>query len=171
MPIPTVSQQLSAIRHTVAKTIMPALAADARFAQEQAGLVLASLDWAMDVVESEHRYERVEHAEHRELLRELLALAPAGEACEPLDAAAAPPDDLPALREQTRALKRCVEQTFATLTANPDSAEIRQARRLVSAVARRQTERELAWARMTGFPKGAPGIADVLAAQQPRTQL
>ena len=169
MVVPSVAQQLSAIRHTIAKTIVPALAPDARFAREQAGLVLASLDWALDVVESEHRYERVENADHRGLLESLLALGPVGGtdgARETLDAADPPPEDLPGLRVQTVALKRCVERAFVVLTAAPDSSEALEARRLVSAVARRQTARELAWARMTGFPKAVDGgVADVLTAQ------
>lgn len=169
MVVPSVSQQLIAIRHTIAKTILPALDPDAGFAREQAGLVLASLDWAMDVVESEHRYETVEHTDHRRLLEALLALGSVGGADgarEVLDAAAAPPDDLASLRSQTIALKRSVDRTFASLTVDPDTETALRARRLVSGVARRQTDRELAWARMTGFPKGVESnVADVLTAQ------
>lgn len=177
MVVPSVAQQLAAIRHTIAKTIMPALAADADFEREQAGLVLASLDWAMDVVESEHRYEIVEHADYRALLASLLDAAPGGgppDAHAALDAAATPPPDLPGLRDQTRALKNAADGTFAFLTdegtddAAPDGAHeatASRARALVTDVARRQTERELAWTRMTGFPRGARAVAEVLADQ------
>lgn len=167
MVVPSVAQQLAAIRHTIAKTVVPALAADADFAREQAGLVLASLDWAVDVVSSEHRYEVVEHADHRALLASLLELGPddAAEARAVLDATAVVPDDLATLCEQTRALKRAGEAAFGSLTAD-GAASATRARELMSGVARRQTARELAWARMTGFPKEVPGdVASVLAEQ------
>jgi hypothetical protein len=167
MVVPSVGQQLAAVRHTIAKTIMPALAADADFEREQAGLVLASLDWAMDVVDSEHRYERVEHEDYRALLAALLEADPDGgipESRAVLDAAAAPPDDLPGLRVQTRALKLAADATLTSLGGR-DEAAAASARVLISDIARRQTERELAWARMTGFPKNAEAVADVLARQ------
>jgi hypothetical protein len=167
MVVPSVSQQLAAIRHTIAKTLVPALAADADFEREQAGLVLASLDWAMDVVVSEHRYEIVEHADYRDLLRALLDLGPGTDPADldaraVLDAAAEPPPDLPGLRDQTRALKLAVEARFTALGGTDAAAS---ARALVGDIARRQTERELAWARMTGFPGAVPAVADVLAEQ------
>ncbi|HEY2224107.1 hypothetical protein [Actinomycetospora sp.] len=168
MVVPSVSQQLAAIRHTLAKTVVPALDADADFAREQAGLVLASLDWAMDVVESEHRYEVVEHTDYRDLLSSLLAMAPGddvGDAQAVLDATAESPHDLAGLREQTRALKRDTDAVF-TLLARQDPAVALTARQLVSRVAVRQTERELAWTRMTGFPRNvAADVAGVLREQ------
>ena len=122
--IPTVSQQLSAIRHTIAKTIIPAINPDDSFAQEQAGLVLASLDWALDVAGSEYRYELVEHGEYREVLDELLALNPSGEVGtrgrEVLDRPATATADLEALREQNIVLKGLVENAFVALTTSPD---------------------------------------------------
>ena len=167
--VPTVSQQLAAIRHTIAKTIMPALDPDADFAQEQAGLVLASLDWAMDVVTSEHRYELVEHDEYRGLLEALVAVEPGGDeasARTAIEAAATPPADLPELRAATVELKRLVEQAFVALTDDAGSPSAQEARRLVTAVARAQSERESAWARMTGFPTNVTGsVGEVLAAQ------
>ena len=167
MVVPSVAQQLAAVRHTIAKTIVPALAADADFEREQAGLVLASLDWAMDVVDSEYRYERVEHEDYRALLDALLEADPDGRAPElraVQNAAGAPPGDLPGLRAQTRALKLAADATLTSLGAR-DEAAAATARALISEVARRQTERELAWARMTGFPKHARAVADVLAEQ------
>jgi hypothetical protein len=164
--VPSVPQQLAAIRHTIAKTIMPALAADADFEREQAGLVLASLDWAMDVVESEHRYEVVEHADQRALLAALLDLGPDGErageqvgARATLEAAASPPRDLAPLREQTRALKLAADAVYTALGGQ------HAARALLTRAAQRQTERELAWTRMTGFPGNVPAVADVLDRQ------
>jgi hypothetical protein len=170
MVVPSVGQQLAAIRHTIAKTIVPALADDAGFEREQAGLVLASLDWAMDVVDSEHRYERVEHEDYRGLLAALLEVGPDGgpaDARAVLDAAAEPPEDLPGLREQTRALKLAADATFTAL-GGTEAAPAAQA--LLGDVARRQTERELAWARMTGFPKDTRAVAEVLADQATSTK-
>lgn len=167
MVVPSVAQQLAAVRHTIAKTIVPALAADADFEREQAGLVLASLDWAMDVVDHEARYETVEHADYRALLTELAAAGPDGGGSEVravLHAAATPPDDLPGLRAQTRALKLATDATVTDLSARGDEVAA-TARALLGDVARRQTARELAWARATGFPQDAPAVAAVLAEQ------
>ena len=167
--IPTVSQQLSAIRHTIAKTIIPAIDPAETFAQEQAGLVLASLDWALDVAGSEYRYELVEHAEYRDVLGRLLALKPAPDVVDrgraTLEAPASADGDLPGLRDQNLTLKALVEDAFVALTTGPDEPAAQAARRIVSTLARRQSERELAWGRMTGFPHGAGAIGDVLAAQ------
>lgn len=58
--IPTVSQQIFAIRNSMAKTVIPALSPNEKFAAEQANLIVASLDWLLDAHESEHRYEMVE---------------------------------------------------------------------------------------------------------------
>jgi hypothetical protein len=158
--VPSVNQQLAAVRQTIAKTIVPALDPAETFAAEQAGLVLASLDWAMDVVESEYRYEVVEHADQQALLASLVELgAPADGAAAEAD----PPLDLPALRAATRETKAAVERAFAALH---DTAAAEKARVLVAATARRQTARELAWARMTGFPGAQPAVADVLVGQQ-----
>jgi hypothetical protein len=169
--VPTVAQQLAAIRHTLAKTVIPALDPRAGFAHEQAGLVLASLDWALDVVESEYHYELVEHAEYRALVKELLELRPgdgAEEAKQALEQPSARPGDLPRLRAQNVTLKRVAERLFDTLTSTPGTAEALHARQLLTGSARRQTERELSWARMTGFPGAQPSVSDVLAAQAAR---
>jgi hypothetical protein len=166
--VPTVAQQLAAIRHTLAKTVIPALDPQAGFAQEQAGLILASLDWALDVGESEHQYELVEHAEYRTLLGDLLELRPgdgAEEARQALEDTSAMPDDLPLLRAENVRLKRLAERMFVALTSAPGTAEALHARQLLTVSARRQTERELSWARMTGFPGAQPSVSDVLAAQ------
>lgn len=166
--VPTVAQQLAAIRHTLEKTVIPALDPQASFAQEQAGLVLASLDWALDVVESEHQYELVEHAEYRTLVAELVELGPddgAEEARHALEETSTPPDGLALLRSDTVKLKRVAERMFVALTQTPATSGALAARRLLTASAGRQTERELSWARMTGFPGAQPSVSEVLAAQ------
>lgn len=166
--VPTVAQQLAAVRHTIAKTIVPALDPDAGFAQEQAGLILATLDWVLDVQASEHRYELVEHADARELLSALVALGPSGvdDAPAALEESADVPADLAGIRAQTLRLKRLSEEAFETLTATSGTPGSDAALRLLSAQARRQLVRENAWFRMTGFPQSVEGdIAATLAGQ------
>lgn len=164
--VPNVEQQLNAIRRTIEKTIQPALPPEEGFAQEQAGLVLASLDWVMDVVAHEGRYEQVEHADTRALVQQLLEL-PGVAADDPahgvVDAASDPPADHLALRTQTRELKAAAERLFDALAAVP--ATRTEARRLLAETSRRQTERERSWTRMTGFSGDVPNVGDVLALQ------
>ncbi len=169
--VPTVAQQLQAIRNTIAKTVMPSLDPDAGFAREQTGLILATLDWVLDVQASEHRYERVDHDDARDLLEALAGLdgiagsAPelAQEARAALADAQTAPDDLLALRAQTLRLKELAERAYAA-AAGGDHSD--RARELLAATARRQSTRELAWGRMTGFPRNVEGnVADVLAEQ------
>lgn len=165
--IPTVSHQLGAIRHTIAKTIIPAIGPDERFAQEQAGLMLACLDWALDVQEHQHRYEQVEREDYRSLLSDLVGLGAEvdlGDAESYVSAAAQPPADLAGLRQQSRRLKSLVEEAFLSLADSPKASD---ARARVAATATRQSQRELAWCRMTGFPQWTGGhVSEVLDAQQ-----
>lgn len=167
--IPTVTHQLSAIRNTIAKTILPALGPDEQFAREQAGLSLACLDWTIDVHEHEHRYELVEHEQGRRLLSELVALgAPAQfkDAAALLAEAAEAPKDLGRLREQSRRLKALAVDAFQTL-ADAGGGAGDSARRLMVDASQRQSQRELAWCRLTGFPQWKGGhVSDVLDAQQ-----
>ncbi|HEV3227328.1 MAG TPA: hypothetical protein VGZ52_10850 [Acidimicrobiales bacterium] len=167
--IPNVSQQLGAIRNTIAKVVVPAVDPDNGFAQEQAGLVLASLDWVIDVVAHEQHYEQLEHREVRALVTDLLALDPAqgaDEARAAIDASAEPPADLLALRAQSIELKRCADLLFGALTATPDTPGRTESRRLLTAASRRQIERERSWTRMTGFSGAVPNVGEVLAQQE-----
>jgi hypothetical protein len=167
--VPNVSQQLGAIRHTIAKVVIPAIDADNSFAQEQAGLALASLDWVMDVVAHEQHYEQLEHHEVRALVAALLALNPArgaDAARAAIEASAEPPADLLALRAQNIELKRCAEVLFGALTETPETPGRTEARRLLTAASRRQIERERSWMRMTGFAGDVPNVGEVLAAQE-----
>src|SRR5574340_834289 len=170
--IPTVAQQVSAVRNTIAKTVLPALDPSEPFATEQAGLVLACLDWVLDVQASEHRYESVEHADNRALLAALVDLDPAEGGTEArglLTESAEPPPDLVRLREQVRRMKALAARLYDELAA-AGSPAAESAHRALAEVARRQSERELAWCRMTGFPQGVTqSIAEVLEAQQPVT--
>jgi hypothetical protein len=166
--IPTVAQQIGAVRSTIAKNILPALDPDDSFAAEQVGLVLACLDWTLDVQGSEYRYELVEHGDYRDLLGVLVDIAPAPDAEQDralLAATAGAPGDLASLRDRTRALKDMVEHRYGLL-ADSTPAVAEQARREMAVVAERQCDRELAWCRMTGFPRGVQeGVAQVLDRQ------
>jgi hypothetical protein len=79
--------------------------------------------------------------------------------------AAEVPDDLASLRAATLALKRISREAFDTLVARPDGAVAAEARKLLAAVAERQSARERAWARMTGFPTSEASVATVLCGQ------
>ncbi|GAC84612.1 hypothetical protein GP2_024_00390 [Gordonia paraffinivorans NBRC 108238] len=162
--IPTVGQQLFAVRNTVAKVVLPAIDPADGFATEQAGLVLACVDWVMDVQASEFRYELLEHGASRDTLRALLELAADPGAQELLDETAITPPDLVGIRDQVGQLKAAVVRRFEALCEQP---ELRTpARRILTGAARAQAARELSWCRMTGFPQGPPAdIASVLEGQ------
>lgn len=163
--VPTIAQQLQSLRQTMAETIIPALPADAGFAQEQAGLMLATLDWLADVQAHAYRYEVVENAEYRALLSELVAIGDEGDQAETvrvaLDAPAPPAAEaLPApadLSAQNAAMKELAGRLFEAHGADE------RAQSLVRAAAARQGEREAAWFRLTGFPREPGEIGAVLA--------
>ena len=173
--IPTVAQQLQSIKLRLTETITPALPADERFAQEQAGLMVATLDWMLDTQEYQYRYEVVENVEYRRLLAELAEstgaqLTDADALSEvrntlsepgpsPQDAAMALAD----LADQNRRLKELTRRVFTALSTVPGAELAQRARTLLAEVARRQGERELAWFRMTGFPQAPGEISAVLA--------
>lgn len=167
--IPTVAQQVGAVRTTIAKTLLPALDPNDAFAAEQGALALACLDWVLDVQASEVFYEVAEHSDYRRALIRLQDLAPAeaGESARKLvDTTGVVPDNLDDLREQVRSLKDSVSQMLAVCTeSGADLAEAAQC--IVTGVATRQTARELSWCRMTGFPEGQPpNIGEILAKQK-----
>ncbi|MCU1691585.1 MAG: hypothetical protein JWM64_676 [Frankiales bacterium] len=153
---PTVTQQLEAMRTTMERVVLPALPADAKFALEGAALVHATLNWLVDVHESEFRYELDEAADYRRLLGQLAELG-AVDAALLAEAPAGADGDLGAVRAQSRRLKE------AAVTAALDVGGA--ARGLLLDVADRQSAREQAWFRMTGFTSTdkAGGIAEVLA--------
>jgi hypothetical protein len=172
--VPTVTQQLRALSATLTKGVIPALDPDDAFAAEQAGLMLATLNWILDVHESEYPYEVVENGEYRALLQRLAelpvglwdseletALKAAGGELPPADAE---PPSLAALRGQTRRFKELAERAYATLAAGAAPDVAARARELMLDAARHQSRREQSWFRMTGFPVDVEGdIATVLA--------
>lgn len=154
--VPTIAQQLATLKTTMAETIIPALPADDGFVQEQAGLMLATLDWLADVQHHAYRYEAAENADYRALLSEL---APDDAEVQEALAKPAPPaaaelvayDDLGA---QNVAMK----ELLGRLTeADPEAAKP-----LLLNLSARQGEREAAWFRMTGFPKEPGDLAEIL---------
>jgi hypothetical protein len=171
--MPTVAQQLAGIRNTMTKVVIPGLDPKDPFAQEQAGLIVATLNWILDVQGSEYLYEAVENTEYRRLLPRLAETATkeavADRAFALREIAAEPgavTDDLPtldALRSHTRLCKEFLDDFYAALVSVDDPGAA-QARELILFAAQSQARRDQAWFRMTGFPKEAEGdIATVLA--------
>lgn len=172
--VPTVTQQLRSMRRRFCDTILPALPTNAEFAQEQANLMLATFDWLLDTHEHEYRYQVVENNEYRSLLTELVFLAGAvvGEQLrEGADACLAEPGPAPDeasvpladLADQTRRLKEHAIRLGSSLLADSGSGE---ARSLLAKIASAQGDRELAYYRLTGFPRGAAEIQSTLDSVQ-----
>ncbi|MGQ0623448.1 MAG: hypothetical protein ACT4PP_02145 [Sporichthyaceae bacterium] len=163
----TINQQLAGIRNAMTKVVIPGLDPTQIFAQEQAGLIVATLNWILDVQGSEYSYEATEHAENRALLV-ALAHTVRGEthaelADELRTAASADPGAAPAhlegLRAQTREFKVLAERAYEAMVAGADPG-LSQARALMLDAAAAQCRREQAWFRMTGFPTEVAGSID-----------
>lgn len=164
--IPDVAQQLSAIRQTVAKAIIPAIDAEDSFALEQAGLILASLDWLLDIQEEQEHYFRVEVEDQQALLAALVAIDPESGAAAAPRSLSAEKETVTSLRDWSKDLKQRTTAAFDRLTATP-GPEADGARRLFDEYGRRQLDREMSWCRKTGFPGGSPvAIGSVLNDQQ-----
>lgn len=165
--VPSIAQQLQSLSKALAETIIPALPEDAGFAREQAGLSLATLGWLADVQAHAYRWEVAENAEYRALLQELAALDAGGsDGVRELLATPPPPahEALPApedLAAQNAALKEESGRLFTQL-AGADGETRERATQLLSGVSQRQSTREQAWFRMTGFTGSGPGVGDVL---------
>lgn len=168
--VPSITQQLESMRHRFAETVLPALSADAEFAQEQAKLMLATFDWLLDTHPYQYRYVVVENSEYRNLLSDLVSLADAGvsrglleQARARLDEPGPAPDEartpLFELADQTRRLKQLAMSIAAALQ---ETDERGAACDLVASIARSQGARELAFFRMTGFTQGGHGLLSEL---------
>ncbi|RNL67150.1 hypothetical protein [Zhongshania marina] len=157
---PTVNQQLASMKASLERSVIPALPAEARFAQEQAGMIAATLAWLIDVQEFELRYELQEAADYHQLLADLAEIDGVEIAGELLSTPLLSADSsLAEIRKQSRELKQAAIAAAIKLDGRADAKLL--------AVARRQSEREQAWFRMTGFTSSpAPGgIADVIGAR------
>jgi hypothetical protein len=173
--IPTMAQQLQALKLRVEETILPALPADAAFAHEQANLMLATLDWMLDTHEHQYRYEVVENAEYRELLTKLVSNAGSihtdkeiiTSVHEVLSEVGPEPTEaiipMNKIIDQNRKMKELTERLYDVLRIHPNKEVARQAQTQLAKVAERQGKLEFAFFRMTGFPKDAPELGTVLA--------
>ncbi|MCW2811924.1 MAG: hypothetical protein JWP61_2382 [Friedmanniella sp.] len=178
--LPAVPDLLEALKSRMAETIIPALPEDAVFAQEQAGLMLATLDWLIDVQADQYLYEVVENGDHLGLLDTLRGIA--GDDEETGDAVGQPgppADEVPVqaahlvdlddLRECNRRLKGLTGALYTRIGAHGGPDQVDRARHALAAVARRQERRERAFYRMTGFPVDAEDLGTVLRDQSPTT--
>ena len=165
--IPTVTQQLEAIKRRLAEAVVPELPADAAFAREQVMLIGAALDLLVECHEHEYRYAVVENRDYRTLLERLSRLASGTDAeSEELLAEVAPrPDDgalaLTTITGQTERLKAAAERLYTSSAVDPGAAD--ESFALLADVAGRQVEREASWYRVAGFTAGAPSIGSLLA--------
>lgn len=175
--IPSVQQQLTSARRTLAETVLPAIDPTDHFAMEQAGLIVATLDRVLDVQASEYRYDLQEWEDAHALVAALAGLearggstgpaaGPSAAGSDPAAGDGAPatgaPADLDELRAATLAAQEQAEARFRAL-AETDAGDA--ARALLAVAARRAADRELAAARMTGFPRSVGSIAEVLDRQ------
>jgi hypothetical protein len=166
--VPSIAQQLQSLRNVMAETIIPALPAEAAFAQEQAGLMLATLDLLSDVQAHAYRYEVSENAEYRQLLEALRPFVDDPSEGEEIRAALGgrlppAPDALVSFEvvaAQNKAFKALTGRLSESLLRE-SSDRAHRARALVLDTARRQGEREQAWFRMTGFPDQAKALAEL----------
>ena len=162
--IPTVSEQLQAMRRQLTAVIIPALDPEADFARQQALLISATLEWLCEVHSYEYRYEVVENLHYRELLEALTDGASDDETAALLTQPGPQPSEaaiaLSELADQTIRLKERVAAIY--LNGIPDDRRAR-AKEIISAAARQQVERELSWYRLTGFPGDVQLIGEALS--------
>lgn len=160
--IPTVTAQLRTMRERLAETVLPALPDDAGFAREQALLMVATLDWLVDTHEHEYRYQVTKNHAYRAAVATLGpddadAAAVLGRPAPAPEGVAIP---LAEVAEQNRVLKEIVARAHAAASRDPANRD--RVGALVAGLARGQRDRELAWYRMTGFPRAVSGIGEVL---------
>lgn len=179
--LPTIPESLTALRRRMAETVIPALPADP-FVQEQSALMLATIDWLLEVQPHEVAYEVVENEDYRALTTALAGLLPENRrarAAERLDAIIGRTHvpsiaDVPRVAEaveQNRELKALAGELFTAITrgeAAADESAVEKAKAQMVEVARRQERRERAFYRMTGFPVDPEELGAVLADQARR---
>lgn len=179
--IPTISQQLKALKTRVEESLIPELPATAKFAREQAYLIVTTLEWMLDTHEHEYRYEVVENIEYRELLAAMLDrnidvdLDPAllSDARRLLQEKGPARDEaviaLPDMLAQNRRLKKVSLGIYTALSADHGSRD-NPTRDLVSAVSQRQGRREIAFFRKTGWVQTCDELGALLG-ELPSTEL
>jgi hypothetical protein len=165
--IPSVTQQLEAIRRRLIESVVPELPADAAFAHEQVLLIGAALEFLIECHEHEYRYAVTENHDYRVLLDDLTGSgAAAGEAADLLAEQRPAPDDgaipLRTITEQTARMKVAAERLHDRLVAQRPAAGEPDVSALFARTAVRQVEREAAWFRRAGFTRDADPIDSVL---------
>ncbi|MDT7551942.1 MAG: hypothetical protein QOI16_478 [Pseudonocardiales bacterium] len=165
--IPSVTQQLEAIKRTLVASVAPELPAEAAFARQQVLLIGAALDFLIECHAHEYRYAVVENVEYRTLLNELAgrAAVPRIDATDTLAEEGPAPGDaqlqLRTITEQTRRMKVLCEQLYADVAADA-GGDLPAVLDLQARTAERQVEREASWYRLAGFTMDAPPIEALL---------
>lgn len=163
----TINQHLLSMNKALTEVVIPALSGQA-FAQEQAGLLSASLRFLLDVQEQQFAYCAQEYDDAISLLQSWPAAASqlAAQECvsarAALAASACPLSAQAQLQERLLQLKALVCDLMESAAPAPGSE---LAAKLDSYIAR-QLARETSWLRTTGFIAGEqPPISDVLMQQ------
>ncbi|MCB1476720.1 MAG: hypothetical protein H6883_12130 [Rhodobiaceae bacterium] len=171
--LPSVAQQISAIKSRFEETIIPEIPEQAKFARDQAQFILVTLSWLLEVHEHQYRFEVVENHQYRsgvadlvaiaqgsagmsDLLREVSALlaSPAPKATEAMI-------PLSTLEGQNRSLKGFVARLYKAIPEEaPEKAE--QARHVLKRLSLQQGERDRAFYRRTGYVEGPDSLGDLL---------
>jgi hypothetical protein len=172
--IPTISQQLKAIKVRIEESIIPELPLESKFAREQASFIVTTLDWLLDTHKHAYRYEVVENVEYRNLIAAMLRRNIAADAEVPLVAAAKEviqekgplPDEasipLDDVLEQNRRLKQAAMALYAALSARFGSTD-NPMRDLLAAVSMSQAKREVAFFSKTGWVQPGDDLGVLLA--------
>jgi hypothetical protein len=175
--LPAVSEALEALKTRMSETIIPALPSEAAFEHEQAGLMLATLDWLIDVQSKNYLYEVVEHEEYLRLLESFCEVIgddddgreTVQQAREVIGSAtrvsSADLVDLDDLASRTRQLKSLAGELFAIIAVRSGAESLRNARQTLATVAQRQERRDKAFYRMTGFIADPEDLGSVLKDQ------
>lgn len=156
--IPTVTQQLEAIRRRLTETVVPALPESAHFAHEQVLLIDATLGSLIECHEHEYRYAVVEYQDYRTTLAEFAQMIASDEreVIDILDedgpsvTEAATP--LHVITEKTRRMKVVTDQLYQRLSGRSAGGDS-SAAALMARLAARQVERESSWFRQAGFTR------------------
>jgi len=160
--IPTVAQQLKAVKARLEESVIPLLPGDAKFAREQATFIITTLDWLLDTHEHQYRYEVVENVDYRALLSAMLERRLPASLDVSLFSAArnvlqekgpAPSEasiPMGEVLEQNRRLKSAAMGLYTALSEGCGSRD-NPTRDLVSAVSIKQARREVAFFKKTGW--------------------
>jgi hypothetical protein len=171
--IPTIAQQLQAIKVRMEETIVPELPAEAKFAREQASFIVTTLDWLLATHEHAYRYEVVENDTYRKLIASMLDRVAGSEvdavlladARTALQESGPSPDEavipLRVVLAQNRRLKQAAMALYSAQTERHGSTS-NPMRDLLATVALSQGQRELSFFRKTGWVKSDDDLGAVL---------